>query len=218
MGKGREGRAGCGCLLFIVIVCMVAAGLLIHPLTLKFIAGRFHYSDKIVPSDVIFVPRVEEDKNGEVYTEAFREYWAGNGKVIWVEDDRVFGYSMKDIVGRMAKDRGIKEDVVRKVELEGNDLAKAHKVRETFAKQGTRKVIVIVPDYTSRRFHLLYGSSAQDPVLFLVKPVSVAYFKADGWWRGDTSRTALFHELYKIASVHVDRFKYGEKKMPPGGE
>lgn len=212
MGKADEGRIGCGCLLFVLIVCMVGAGLLIHPFTLKLIAGRFHYADKIAPSDAIFVPRIEEDRNGEVYTEAFREYWAGNGRVIWVEDDRVFGYSMKDIVGRMAKDRGIKEDVVRKVELEGSDAAKAQEVRETFAKQKTRKVIVIVPDYASRRFHLLYNSSAQDQVLFFVKPVSVSYFKADGWWRGDISRTALFKELYRIASFHIDRFKYGGKE------
>ncbi len=212
MGKGNEGRIGCGCLLFFLIAAMVAAGILIHPFTLKLIAARFHYADKIMPSDAIFVPRMEEDKNGEVYTEAFREYWAGNGKVIWVEDDRVFGYSMKDIVGRMAKDRGIKEDIVKKVELEGSDTAKAQTVRQTFAKQGIRKIIVIVPDYASRRFHLLYGSSAPDQLVFLVKPASVSYFKQDKWWRSDVSRSALLQEVYKIAVIYIDRFKYGGKE------
>ncbi len=208
MGRNDQGKAGCGCLLFVLIVCMVGAGVLIHPFTLKLIAGRFNYADKIVPSDLIYVPRFQEDKNGEVYTEAFKEYWAGNGKAIWVEDDHVFGFSLKDIVGRMAKERGIKEDVVKKLELQGDDAAKARVVKDTFAKQGVKRVVLIAPDYASRRFHLLYKSEGT-PVVFLIKPVSVSYFKADKWWRSDFSRAALFRECYQTALFYLDRFKYG---------
>jgi hypothetical protein len=192
---------------------MVGAGVLVHPFTLKLVAGRFHYADRVVTADVIFVPRIEEDKNGEVYTEAFREYWAGNGKAILVEEDRVFGFTMKDVVGRMAKERGIKEEVVRNVQLEGDEAAKAGKAKEIFAKQGIKKVLVVVPDYASRRFRLLYGSEkSEEKVVFLVRPVSVSYFKADKWWRTDISRNALLGELYKIVLLYVDRFKYGGKE------
>jgi hypothetical protein len=212
MVGAKKGRAGCGCLLFVLIVCMVLAGVLIHPFSLRLVAGGFRYADMVMPCDAIFVPRFTEDKNGEVYTEAFREYWAGNGKALWVEDDRIFGFTMKDIVERMAKKRGIKEGTVHALEVEGDDVAKAGPVRQAFAKQGFKKILLVVPDYASRRYHLLYGPrESGDPMLFLVKPVGVSYFKADKWWRTDLSRAVMGRELYRICLLYVDRFKYGRK-------
>ena len=212
MVGAKKGRAGCGCLLFVLIVCMVLAGVLIHPFSLRLVAGGFRYADMVMPCDAIFVPRFTEDKNGEVYTEAFREYWAGNGKALWVEDDRIFGFTMKDIVERMAKKRGIKEGTVHALEVEGDDVAKAGLVRQAFAKQGFKKILLVVPDYASRRYHLLYGPrESGDPMLFLVKPVGVSYFKADKWWRTDLSRAVMGRELYRICLLYVDRFKYGRK-------
>ena len=212
MVKAQKGRAGCGCLLFVLIVCMVLAGVLIHPFSLRVLAGRFQYADRAVPCDAIFVPRFMEDRNGEVYTEAFREYWAGNGKALWVEDDHVFGFTMKDIVGRMAKERGIREGTVHALEVEGDGAAKAALVRRAFAKQGFKRVLLVVPDYASRRYHLLYGPTGSgDAVLFLVKPVDVSYFKVDKWWRTDLSRAMMGRELYRICLLYVDRFKYGRK-------
>lgn len=163
MGASEKGRAGCGCLLFILIVCMVIAGALMHPFSLRLIAGRFIYADKVLPCDAIFVPRFEEDKGGEVYAEAFREYWAGHGRVIWIENDRVFGLSMQEIVEKMAKARGIKENAVRALDVEGEGAAKAEKVKEMLARHGMRRVLIVVPEYASRRFHRLYGSDASGP-------------------------------------------------------
>ncbi len=213
MGRGSEGKIGCGCLLFVLIVVMVFAGLMMHPFSLKLIAGRFQYGDKILPSDAIYVPRFVEDKNGEVYAEAFREYWAGNGKVIWIEDDRVFGFSLKDVVGRMAKERGIKEGAVNALDVEGDDVEKAGKVKEALAKQGIRKAVLVVPDYASRRYHLLYGSSdSEGAILFFVKPVSVSYFKTDKWWKNDVSRAMMAREFYRTGLFYANRFKYGGKE------
>lgn len=215
MGKSeKKGRTGCGCLLFILIVCMVLAGALVHPFSLRLIARRFVYADKVLPCDAIFVPRFEEDKNGEVYTEAFREYWAGHGKAIWIENDRVFGFTMQEIVENMAKARGIKENVVRALDVEGEETVKAEKVREMLARHGVRRVLIVVPEYASRRFHLLYGSEAAGPgrvSFFLVKPVDVPYFKADKWWKSDVSRAVMEHEVYEFGLYFVNHFR-GDKK------
>ncbi len=214
MAKAEKGKAGCGCLLFLLVVCMVVAGVLIHPFSLRVLAGRFIYADRIVPCDAIFVPRFEEDRTGEVYVEAFREYWAGNGKAIWIEEGHVLGLTMKDIVTRMAKARGIKEGVIKAVDIEGDDRAKAEEVKETLAKQGIRRVVLVVPQYASRRFHLLYdseGPRAGGSPLFLVKPVEVPYFKADKWWKDDLSRGVMEHELYELSLLYVNRFKPGAK-------
>jgi hypothetical protein len=214
MGRAQKGRIGCGCLLFLLVLCIVLAGALIHPYSLKVIGNRFHYADKILTADVVFVPRFPEDRNGEVYTEAFREYWAGNGKSIWIEDDMVFGFTMKDIVTRMAKERGIKEGAIKALELSGDDLAKAAGAREVLAKYGVTKVILVVPEYASRRFHTLYGSEGPhqgNGVLFFIKPVDVSYFKADKWWRNDVSRTMIMRELYRFGALYLNRFKFGDR-------
>ncbi len=212
MAKARKGMAGCGCLVFVLIACMVLAGVLVHPFSLRIMAGRFHHEDKVVPCDAIFVPRFVEDRNGEVYAEAFREYWAGNGKSIWVEDDRMFGFSMKDIVGRMAKERGIKGGAVHAVAVEGDDAAKAQAARAELLRQGIKKIVLIVPGYASKRYQLLYSSArAEDPLLVLVKPVSMSYFKADKWWGDDLSRTLMGREFYRTGLFYIKRFRQNEK-------
>lgn len=212
MGKAGKGKAGCGCLIFALVACMVLAGALVHPISLRIMAGRFRHEDKVVPCDAIFVPRIPEDKNGEVYTEAFREYWAGDGKAIYVEDDRLFGLGMKDIVGRMARERGIKEDAVHALSVEGDDAAKARAVRAGSKRQGIKKVVLVVPGYASKRYQLLYSPAGEDDsMLVLVKPVSVSYFKTEQWWSDDSSRALMGREFYRMALFYVKGFKHDEK-------
>ena len=204
MTSNRNGKAGCGCLLFVVIVCMVLAALLLHPFSLKVLTGLLVYQDKIVPSDALLVPRFLEDKNGELYQEAFREFWAGNGKTIYVEDDQILGI-------------GIKEDIVKKLEMGSEDKAAVSKVKEGLARLGVKKAILLVPEYASERFHLFYGSGgADEKVIFLVKPVTVSYFKGEKWWANDFSRAALQRELYALGSFYFNRFKYGQRREEAG--
>lgn len=209
----NKGRVGCGCLIFILVVCMVGAGIFMHPFTLKFIANQFRYEDKIFQSDVIFVPRFSEDKNGELYIATFSEFWAGNGKAIWVEDDKLLGMNISEMVLKMAKERGIKDGVIKKIEVDGEGKTKAGKIKEYIEKTGVKKVILVVPEYASRRFHLVFGSPKDDEkVLFLIKPVSVSYFKKDKWWKESVSRDILLKELSLIGSYYFDKFKYGVKE------
>ena len=207
-----KGKVGCGCLVFILVVFMVATGIFVHPFTLRTIADQLKYGDKIFPSDVIFVPRFFEDKNGELYTEAFREYWAGNGKAIWIEDDKILGMSILDILTKIARTRGISEGIMKRLETEGEGTAKIKKIQETFARIGVKRVIVLVPDYASRRFHMFYSASKDGKVSYLIKPVSVPYFQKERWWKEPISRSILLRELSYMASYYLERFKYGEKE------
>jgi hypothetical protein len=207
----NKGLAGCGCLVIVLVVIMVLTGALIHPITLRFMGDQFRYEDKIFTSDAIFVPRFPEDKNGELYVEAFREYSLGNGKVILVEDDTVLGTSVVELVSRMAKTRNLKDGAIRKIVGQGEGLVKAQKMREQVERQGLRKVIVLVPEYASRRFHLMYNSSKTDgKALYLIKPAHMTYFKKDSWWKESDSRDAITNEAFAIGSYFVQRFKYGE--------
>jgi hypothetical protein len=191
---------------------MVLAAAMVHPFSLRMATSLLVHQDKIFPSDVLLVPRFVEDRNGELYQEAFREFWAGNGKMIYVEDDQVLGMSVKEIVSRMAKQRGIKEDVVRKLDVAPEDKANVLKVRERLGQAGVKKVILIVPEYASKRYHLLYGAeTANDKVIFLVKPVTLSYFNRGKWWANESSRGAMQRELYALGSYYLNRFKYGSK-------
>jgi hypothetical protein len=208
----NRGKAGCGCLIFILVACMITTGIFVHPFSLKTIGSQLRYEDKIFPSDAIFVPRFFEDKNGELYTEAFREYWAGNGKTIWIEDDKILGMSILDIVAKTAQTRGIKEGVLKKIAVEGEGKIKVNKTQEAFSKIGVKKVIILVPEYASRRFHLLYSSPKEGAqVVYLIKPVHVSYFKKDKWWKESMSRDMFLKEISYMASYFFERFKYGEK-------
>jgi hypothetical protein len=209
----NKGRAGCGCLIFILVVFMVITGILVHPFSLRTIGSQLIYEDKIFPSDAIFVPRFFEDKKGELYTEAFREYWAGNGKNIWIEDDKILGISILDIVAKTAHTRGIKEGVLKKLEMEGEGSIKVKKTQEAFSKIGLKKVIILVPEYASRRFHMFYSSSKNGgQVVYLIKPVNMSYFKKDKWWKEPMSRDMFLKELSYMISYYFERYKYGEKK------
>lgn len=209
----KDGKGGCGCLITILIVFLILLGLAIHPLSLRFIGRQFVYTDKIFASDVIFVPRFAEDKNGEVYDAAFREFSSGNGKFIWIEDEMIFETSLAEIIGKKARLKGIKDDAIRKIEISGHGQAKADKIKAAFAREGIRKAIIIVPEYASRRFRLLFGDSGNDgKTLFLVKSARVSFFTTDGWWKVAKSRVLLAEELSLIASSYFDRIKKGGVK------
>ena len=214
----QDGKVGCGCLIFILICVLIGAGLSAHPISLKLLGNQFRYEDKISPSDILFVPRFEEDKNGEAYADAFREFWAGNGRFIYVENDTVLGGSILDPVQRMAKNRGIKEGLVRKIETDGEGLKKAYKIKKQFTAMGAKKVIVLVPEYASRRYHMLYGNSGAGKTTYLIRPVNVSYFKKDGWWKNGPSRLLLFNELFGLAPLSVEKFQDGSEKDVTGAE
>src|SRR5574340_926702 len=115
----NKGKAGCGCLIGILIIIMIFAGLGFHPVSLKTFAKVFRYGDPVVTADAVFVPRFPEDKNGELYVDAFREYFAGNGKAIYVEEDRIFGVGIESLIAELAKTKGIKEDAIKAIEADG---------------------------------------------------------------------------------------------------
>ena len=166
----NKGKVGCGCLVFILVICMVLAGISMHPISLKFIGNQFRYEDKIFQSDIVLVPRFSEDKNGELYIEAFREFWAGNGRGIWLEDDKILGISVSEIVMKQAKERGIKEGIIKKIGQNNGDKDKIEALKKHIERTGAHKVIIIVPEYASRRFHLLYSSNKKnEKSLFLIE-------------------------------------------------
>ncbi len=79
---------------------MLFTGALMHPITLRFLGTQFHYGDRIFTSDAIFVPKISEGRNGELYAASFQDFSAGNGKAILVEDDTVLGTSIVELVNK----------------------------------------------------------------------------------------------------------------------
>jgi hypothetical protein len=194
---GIKGKVGCGCLIGILVIIMVLAGLSLHPVSLRFLGKSFRYEDKIVPADAIFVPRFQEDHNGELYVEAFREYFSGNGKVVYIENDKVLGTDIYDLVSRLAKSRGIKDNVTKPLYAEDREDRKTSFFKQKLKEAGLKKVIVVVPEYASRRYHNMYDPTRDGgAVLYMIKPAKVSYFRADRWWRDELSRSLMAREFY----------------------
>jgi hypothetical protein len=209
MMKSSAGRAGCGCLIIILVVFLVSAALMMHPLSLRFLGDRLMYRDPIVTSDAILIPYFPEDKNGELFMDAFREFWAGNGKLILVEEQRVFGLSLTELVRKLAKERGIKEPVVRKVDVEAETAGDPARLKEKVSALRLKKVIVVVPDYASRRFHAAFDDSKS---LYLIRPVTMSYFTRDRWWRNAATRRIVANEVYGTLSLYLSRFTNSKGK------
>jgi hypothetical protein len=205
--KSSAGRAGCGCLIIVLVVFLVIAALILHPFSLRILGDRLVYRDAIVPSDAIVVPYFPEDKNGELFMDAFREFWAGNGKLIFVEEQRVFGLSLAELVQRVAEERGIKQPVVRKIEVGAERPGDPARLREKVSTLPLKKVIVIVPDYASRRFHAAFDASKGDErQLYLIKPVAMSYFVRDRWWKSAAARSLAAREVYGTFSFYANKF------------
>ena len=206
-----RGKTGCGCLLAILVIIMVIAGIGFHPVSLKYVTKYLRYEDPIVTADAIFVPRFHEDKNGELYSDAFREYFAGNGRAVYVENDRLVG--RKDIgatLNHMAQARGVKESVVKTVNPGDRDAMRPSEIKKKLKAAGLKKVIVIVPEYAARRYHVIYSRDTGG-TLYMIKPLKVSYFQSDRWWRDHLSRALTAHEVY---TVLVDYYNEFAKKGP----
>ena len=216
--KGTEhmdskGKMGCGCLVGGLIIIMILTGVFLHPVSLKFMAKQVRYEDKIVPADAVFVPRFPEDRNGELYVEAFREYFSGNGKVVYIEDDKVLGTDIYDLVSRMAKTRGIKDGAIKSVEPGNNGGKKTTVLKEKLKAAGIRKVIVVVPEYASRRYHQMYDSTRDGgAILCMIKPVQVSYFRKDAWWRDELSRSIMGREFYTSLTYYYSLLRKDNAK------
>ena len=52
-----KGKAGCGCLVGVLVIIMVIAGLGFHPVSLKYVTKYLRYEDVIATADAVFVPR-----------------------------------------------------------------------------------------------------------------------------------------------------------------
>lgn len=198
-----KGKAGCGCLVGVLVIVMVVAGLAFHPLSLKSFAKYLRYEDPILTADAIFVPRFGEDRNGELYSDAFREYFAGNGRAIYVEDHKMPGKDVGSTLSEMARARGVKENVVRMVPSGETYEGRAPVAKERLKKAGLKKVIVIVPEYASRPYHMMYSRNTGG-VVYMIKPLKVSYFQSDSWWRDDLSRGLMAREVYHVLEQYYD--------------
>ncbi|MCX7857406.1 MAG: hypothetical protein N2513_05430 [Deltaproteobacteria bacterium] len=208
--KKKSGKIGCGCLFFLLLFFLVFLGIFFHPISLKFLSKQLVYGDKIYFSDVAFVPRFVEDLDGELYIAAFEELRKGNVKALWIEDYYVLGISVTQILKKMAKDRGLKENLITGIKLDGKDYEKREALLDHFMKIGIKKVILFVPEYSSRRYKALYGNSRERAPIFLINPVKMRIYNHERWWKENVSRELLFREYSALISIYLGKLKYQE--------
>ena len=205
-----SGKTGCGCLIVVLVIIMVIAGLSFHPVSLRSFTKFLRYEDIATTADAVFVPRFGEDTKDELYRDAFREYFAGNGRIIYIQNDMRYGKDISVILGEMARERGVKENIVRIIDPGTADDKAQAVIKGKLKAAGLKKIIVIVPEYASRRYHMIYSRDTGG-ILYMIKPLKVSYFQNDRWWRDHLSRALTAHEVY---TVLVDYYNEFAKKDP----
>ena len=193
-----RGKTGCGCLVMVLVIIMVIAGLSFHPLSLKSFAKFLRYEDIVTTADAVFVPRFGEDTKDELYRDAFREYFAGNGRIIYIQNDIRHGKDISRILGEMARERGVKENIVRIIDAGNADDILQAVIKGKLKAAGLKKIVVVVPEYASRRYHMIYSRETAG-ILYMIKPLKVSYFQNERWWRDDLSRGIVAREVYNLA-------------------
>lgn len=205
--RAQLGRAGCGCLIFALIVLMIFVGILMHPASLRFLARLLIYSDRTQFSDVTFVPKTEEDHGGEIYLYAFEELRNGNSKSLLVEEFSFIDVKISELLVKVAKERGLKNGPISGIKLEGDLKSKAKALKDFCKKRGIKKVTVLVPDYSSRKYAIIFRDLQSNEINFLIKPVSISIFNRERWWKDASSRILFFREISEILCVEKDKVK-----------
>lgn len=204
-----SGKTGCGCLIVVLVIIMVIAGLSFHPVSLRSFTKFLRYEDIATTADAVFVPRFGEDTKDELYRDAFREYFAGNGRIIYIQNDMRYGKDISVILGEMARERGVKENIVRIIDPGNADDTVQAVIKGKLKAAGLKKIIVIVPEYASRRYHMIYSRETAG-VLYMIKPIKVSYFQNERWWRDDLSRGIMAREAYNLALYGFALFRSKE--------
>jgi hypothetical protein len=205
----QRGRIGCGCLTLIVIA-LIAVAISLHPATLRFVGKRFEYADKAVSAQAIVVPFFVEDRQGELHSEAIREFFSGSAKKIFVEDAPIFRTRIYKLFLLMAKERGVKERDTEAIETEGDLAQRMLRIEAFLYKRGVRTALLLCPSYASLRLHVL--TKERERVRFFIRPCPVSYFEKQTWWKDPLSRSLLVKEASAICAHYLQRFKYGAKR------
>jgi hypothetical protein len=83
-----------------------------------------------------------------------------------------------------------------------SETAEARLAAERLSSMGIKSVVVVVPDYKSRRLDRIYRRiCAQRGIVARTLAVSTPQFSADNWWQARQSRKLFFTEMIRWTGI-----------------
>ena len=81
-------------------------------------------------------------------------------------------------------------------------IAEAVALRGELARRGVKQVILVTSSYHSRRAAIVFRLFCPG-IRFISVPADTTQFRAEGWWKSDSSRETFFSEWTKIVGTLV---------------
>jgi hypothetical protein len=158
------------------------------------------------PADAVLVPTADwlrDDFGSERLIEAAKLVESGLGASLWLTCPTSYGVSECDIARAFLTRAGFRASTLWAVQTAPlPETAEARLTAERLYSMGIKSVVVVVPDYKSRRLDRIYRRiCAQRGIVARTLAVSTPLFNADNWWQARQSRELFFTEMIRWTGI-----------------
>lgn len=128
---------------------------------------------------------------------------SGLGASLWVTCPISYGVSECEIAKAFLTRAGFRASMLQAIQTTRQpETAEARLAAERLYSMGIKSVVVVVPDYKSRRLDRIYQHiSAQRGIVARTLAVSTPQFSADNWWQARQSRKLFFTEMIRWTGI-----------------
>ncbi|MGD0778797.1 MAG: hypothetical protein ABSC05_38965 [Candidatus Solibacter sp.] len=146
---------------------------------------------------------LRDDFGSERLIEAAKLVESGLGASLWVTCPTSYGVSECEIGKAFLTQAGFSASTLQAVQTPLlPETAEASLAAERLYSMGIKSVVVVVPDYKSRRLDRIYRRiCAQRGIVARTLAVSTPQFHADNWWQARQSRKLFFKEMVRWTGI-----------------
>jgi hypothetical protein len=165
------------------------------------------WNTSLKPADAVLVPTADwlrNDYGSEPLIEAAKLVESGLGASLWLTCPISYGVSECDIGKAFLTRAGFRASALQAVQTTTPlpATAEASLAAERLYSMGIKSVVVVVPDYQSRRLGRVYRRiCAQRGIVARTLAVSTPQFNADNWWQARQSRKLFLTEIFRWTGV-----------------
>jgi hypothetical protein len=154
----------------------------------------------------VLVPTADwlrDDYGSERLIEAAKLVQSGLGASLWVTCPTSYGVSECEIAKAFLTRAGFRASTLQAVQTTPlPETAEARLAAEQLYSMGIKSVVVVVPDYKSRRMDRIYRRiCAERGIVARTLAVSTLQFNADNWWQARQSRKLFFTEMIRWTGI-----------------
>jgi hypothetical protein len=158
------------------------------------------------PADAVLVPTADwlrDDFGSERLIEAAKLVESGLGASLWVTCPTSYGVTECEVGKAFLTQAGFPASTLHAVQTTLQpETSEARLAAEQLHVMGIKSVVVVVPDYKSRRLGRIYRRiCVQQGIVARTLAVSTPQFNADNWWHARQSRKLFLTEIIRWTGI-----------------